>query len=137
MELFLNGGYQVTQRSAWSIGICAERHPALIRPHLKQMVKKIQQPDVHDAAKRNVVRILQHIDIPGDLLGIVATSCFNYVSSPNEPIAVRAFSMTVLANIAMRKPGIKNELKLVIEQQLSYGSIGLCARARKVLKTLE
>jgi len=44
--------------------------------------------------------------------------------------------MTVLANIAQKEPELKNELRLVIEQQLSHGSTGFCSRARKVLKMI-
>lgn len=136
MELFLKGDRLITQRSAWVVGICADNHPELVRPHLKPLVKKMQEPGVHDAVKRNVVRILQTADIPNDLLGTVATLCFEYLGSVNEPIAVRAFSMTVLAKIAQREPDLMRELRLVIEQQLPYGSAGIRARARRVLKML-
>jgi hypothetical protein len=137
MELFLRGEYRVTQRSAWIVNLCADKHPELIRPYLKQMIGRMQEPGVHDAVRRNVIRILQFIEIPEKLLGEVATVCFNYLSSPGEPIAVRVFSMTVLANIAQKKPELKNELRLVIEQQLSRGSMGFCSRAEKVLKMIQ
>jgi hypothetical protein len=137
MSMFLNGEYRVTQRSAWILSTCAENHPTLIRPYLGKLIKKMQEPGVHDAVKRNVVRILQFVEIPERLLGEVATVCFNYLTSPSEPIAVRVFSMTVLANIAQKEPGLKNELRLVIEQQLLHGGMAFCSRARKVIKTLE
>lgn len=137
VELFLKGDRLVTQRAAWIIGICADNHPELIRPHLGQLVEKIREPGVHDAAKRNVVRILQTAEIPRRLLGTVATLCFGYLGSSGEPIAVRAFSMTVLARIARIEPDLKRELRLVIEQQLPYGSAGIRAHARKVLKMIE
>jgi hypothetical protein len=137
MALFLKGEYRITQRSAWIVNLCADKHPELIRPYLKQMIGRMQEPGVHDAVKRNVVRILQFIEIPEKLLGEVATVCFNYLSSPDEPIAVRVFSMTVLANIAQREPELKNELRLVIEQQLSGGSMGFCSRAGRVLKMIQ
>ena len=97
----------------------------------------MQQPGVHDSVKRNVIRILQFIPIPDTLLGEVASVCFNYLASPNEPIAVRVFSMTVLANIAQKEPGLKNELRLTIERQLEHGSMAFCSRARRVMKMLD
>lgn len=136
MALFLKGEYRVTQRSAWIVNTCAENHPELIRPHLGKMIKRMQEPGVHVAVKRNVIRILQFIETPDKLLGAVATVCFDYLASPEEPIAVKVFSMTVLANIAQKEPDLKNELRLVIEQQLSHGSMGFCSRARKVMKMI-
>ena len=136
MDLFLRGEYRITQRSAWVVGLCADSHPRLARPYLGQMIRRMQEPGVHVAVKRNVIRILQFIDIPHELLGEVTTLCFDYLASPHEPIAVRTFSMTVLANIAQKEPDLRNELRLSIEQQLVHGSPGFRSRARKVMKMI-
>lgn len=137
MSLFLNGDYVTAQRSAWIVNLCVEKHPELVRPYLKRMIVRMQEPGVHNAVRRNVVRILRFIDIPGPLLGRVATVCFQYLSSPAEPIAVRAFSMVVLGNIARKEPDIRGELRLIIEQQLPYASAGFRSCARKVLKKIK
>ena len=136
MGLFLRGDYRVTQRSAWVVSICAENHPELIGPYLQRMITKMQEPGVHDAVRRNVVRILQFVEVPERLLGTVATVCFEYLSSAAQPIAVKAFSMIVLGNIARKEPGMKRELQLIIEQQLPYASAGFRSCARKVLKKI-
>ena len=140
MDLFLHGEYRITQRSAWVVSLCADSHPRLVRPYLGQMIRmirKMQEPGVHAAVKRNVIRILQFIDIPRSLLGEVTTACFDYLASPDEPIAVRTFSMTVLANIAQKEPDLRNELRLSIEQQLLHGSPGFRSRAKKVMRLIE
>lgn len=136
MALFLRGENRVTQRAAWVVGICAERHPALMRPYLRKMINRMNDPGVHDAVKRNVVRLLQTIDIPPSLVGLVASRCFEFLSSVQTPVAIRAFSMTVLTRIARERPDLARELRLVIEQHLPYGSAGFRARAREVLQSL-
>ncbi len=136
MKVFLNGERRVTQRAAWSVSICAERHPALAVPWLKEMIRKMQQEGVHDAVIRNGLRIMQFVDIPRRLQGSVADICFGYLASPDAPIAARAFSMTVLERIAAKEPELKRELKLVIEQLLPYSGPGIRARARKILKKM-
>jgi hypothetical protein len=136
VQLLLKGEYVVAQRAAWVLSSCAENHPQMMKPYLKQLVAKAADPRVHDAVKRNVVRLLQHIQIPRSLLGSVATLCFDFLSSPQAPIAVKAFSMTVLANIAEQEPDIGQELRLVITQLQPHGSPGIQAHARKVLKRI-
>jgi hypothetical protein len=136
MNLFLRGEYRVTQRSAWIVGHCAENYPELITPWLKAMIAKTREPGVHDAVKRNVVRILQNIDIPTPLLGTIVSLCFDYLTAVDTPIAVKVFSMTVLANVAKRKPDLKRELKITLEHMLPYSRAALCARGRMVLKQL-
>ena len=137
MQLFLNGDYRVTQRSAWAVMHCATRHPELVTPWLGPMIGKMQEPDLHIAVRRNVIRILQDIEIPKKLMGRVADLCFRYLNDVHSPIAVKVFSMTVLANIAQGEPDMARELRAIIELMLPYSGAAMNARARMILKTLD
>jgi len=136
MDAFLRGEYRVTQRSAWVVSICADRYPELIGPHLGRMIARMRQPLVHEAVRRNVVRILERVAIPARLQGTVATVCFDYLASADASIAVKVFSMTVLARIAAEQPDLGRELRLEIERQLPYASSGFRSRARRVMEKL-
>jgi len=137
VNLFLEGPYRVTQRAARPFACCVEKNPKLIKPHLKKILNYSMKPGVHDAVKRNVVRLLQFIEIPKRLQGLTAEICFQFLNNKKEPIAVRVFSMTVLANLAKVLPDLKNELIPLIEDQMPYGSAGFISRGRKVLKELK
>jgi hypothetical protein len=65
----------------------------------------------------------------------VANLCFELISSFEEPIAVRTFSMTVLAKIAWEEPILWKEFEIVVRQMLPYASPAFRARAKKVLKS--
>ncbi len=136
VEVFLKGPYRITQRAVWPMGDCIKNHPDLIKPHLKQIIKKLETQGIHHSVKRNVVRLLQFIDVPKSLQGTVATICFEFLSNPKEPIAIRVFSMTVLANLSHQYPAIIPELKLMIEDQLPHQTAGFKNRAKKILKAL-
>ena len=137
MEVFLSGDYRTTQRSAWIVSICAERNPELVAPWLKSMVEKMQDPGVHDAVRRNVLRILQFVEVPRRLQGTVASLCFSYLSSVESPIAVKAYSMYILGHIADQEPELGHELALVIRQMLPYSGPGIRSSGKKVLKKLD
>ena len=136
MVLFLRGDYRITQRAAWIVAHCADTHRELFLPYLDAMIDRMLEPGVHDAVKRNVVRVIQDIEIPPKLVGKIATVCFDMLSSVREPIAVRVFSMTVLANIARQEPDLKNEIRILVEQQMPTGSAGFRSRGSKILKQL-
>ena len=137
IEAFLKGPYRVTQRSGWPLSFCVELHPNLINPHLKKIIRNLKTPGLHDSVKRNTVRLLQFIEIPKTLQGEAAEVCFKFLSNPKEPVAVRVFSMSVLANITRKQPAIRNELRIIIEDQLPYATAGFMSRARSVLKELK
>ena len=96
----------------------------------------MQEPDVHDALKRNVVRLLSCIDIPKPLLGTVVSLCFDYFNSVDAPIAVKVHSMTVLQRVAAQQPDLKRELQTSIELMIPYFGPALQARARIVIRQL-
>jgi hypothetical protein len=137
MGLFLHGEYRVTQRSAWIVGLCAEHHPELVGPWLRPMLAKMEEPGVHGAVRRNVVRILANIEVPRAILGTVVTRCFNCLSSETEEIAVKVHAMMAILRATRTEPGLKNELKEAIEQLLPTAGPAIRARARMVLSRLQ
>jgi hypothetical protein len=137
MELLLHGEHVVTQRGAWILSSCYELHPQLVTPWLSALLKKMQEPDVHDALKRNVVRLFACVDIPKPLLGTVTSLCFEYLNSVDAPIAVKVHSMSVLQKVAEKEPDLKRELQTSIELMMPYVGAALRARGRIVIKQLE
>ncbi len=133
MQHFLQGDPFLSKKSAWVVGHCAEVHPELFGSWLKPMIKKMREPGADGAVKRNVVRILQFVDIPKSLQGIVANQCFQFLSAVDEPIAVRTFSITVIARIAKEEPALKKELELAVRQMLPYSTPAFRARAKMIL----
>jgi len=136
VNLYLNGPYRVTQRSAWPINICVERHPALLSPHLKSILHQLTLPEIHDAAKRNTLRMLQFISIPKRFHGKVIDLCFTFLQGNEEPVAVKVFAMSVLFKIIQDKPELLRELAIILEDQLPYSSAGYRSRATKILKAI-
>jgi hypothetical protein len=133
LDLFLHGEYRVAQRSAGMVGKIADVHPELIIPRLDVIVNKMSEPGVHVAVKRNVIRLLQGIEIPEKLHGVVMNSCFELLADPKETIAVRVFSMTVLSNLSKSYPDIRQELKAIVSDILEQeASAGFKARARNL-----
>jgi hypothetical protein len=136
ITIFLEGPYRITQRAAWPLSYCVRNHPFLIRSHFGSILKILDKEGIHDAVKRNIMRLLQDVDIPKRYQGAVVNQCFRLMN-PGEPIAVRVFAMSVLANIATLQPELKNELKVTIEDQLPYGSAAYLSRAKKILRQLK
>ncbi len=132
--LFLNDDYRVVQHAAWPVSYCVQDHPQLIKKHFGKLIKKLERKDIHDAVKRNSVRLLQYVNIPEKYHGQVMDICFRFISTPAEAVAIKAFSNTVLQNLAKQYPEIINEIKLVIEERWDYETAAFKSRAKKLLK---
>lgn len=134
-NLFLNSEYRITQRAAWPLSYCVINHPGFISKHFTKLVKNLHKPKLHDSIKRNTVRLLQHIDIPQKFHGEIMDICFKYISSPDEAVAIKAFSLTILQNLAKQYPEIKNEVKLIVEERWEYETAAFKTRAKKFLQS--
>lgn len=133
MKLLTRGSEQVAQCAAWSLSYCAEQHPELVKPYLSVLLKIVSRKDATVSLKRNIVRLLQFVDIPVKFQGKAVQICLNFLMSRAETIAVKIFSMTVVSNIAVGRPSLAKELIYILEDQLPYASAGFRSRALKII----
>src|SRR6201995_2388960 len=104
MRLFFKGEYRVTQRAAWPMSYVVRLHPAMITPYFKPLLDNLDKEGIHVAVIRNTLRLLQDVEIPAKYQGRIMNRCFEYVAAPETPIAVKAFSLTVLQNLSKKYP---------------------------------
>jgi hypothetical protein len=120
----------------WAMNHTVDQAPELIFPHLERLVHHLQ-PSNRDPVKRGIIRILRDVDeLPEDIMGEVYTKIFEMVHNPGEPIAVRAFGIYVLTNIAMELPELKEELIPLFQDIYTYTEKGVQNVARNALKKL-
>ena len=133
-HLFLHGEYRITQRAAWPLSYCVIAHPHFMEHKYEELLGNLKNPNLHDSIKRNTVRLLQSVDIPEKNEGTVMEICFKYLESPDEAVAIKAFSLTVLGRLAKKYPEIVPEIKLIIEEQLPHQSAAFKSRAKNFMK---
>lgn len=133
MALFLQGPYRLTQRAAKPLIYCAEQNPELVKPYLNQLLKIVSHQDVAVSIRRNIVRLLQFVDIPGNLQAKAISICFGLLTDPKETIAVKVFSMTVISNLERQHPPLAKELVSILESQLPYASAAYRSRAKRIM----
>lgn len=133
-KLFLNDEYRVSQRASWPVSYCVEAHPEFMQHHLEELLQNLERPNLHDAIKRNTIRLLQEIPIQEKYHGQVMNICFTYVENPAEAVAIKAFSLTVLGKLAKQYPEIIPEITLLMEDQLPHQTAAFKSRAKRLMK---
>lgn len=136
MRCYMDADYRLSQRAAWSVSWAARKKPEMIQPYIGELVKRLQDDTAHPAVIRNTVRVFEELDIPEEYHGEVMNRCFQFLESPTTPAAIKAFSMTVLCHLSKYYPEIKQELKLIIEENWDHETPAFKSRGRKILKIL-
>lgn len=136
MEIFFSKDKLLVQRSAWVMSYCNEAYPKLIQKHYKKLLKNFEQPLLHDAVKRNTLKVIHDSTIPESLKGQVVAVCFEYVYALNEAIAVKAYSINILVRICTEYPELKSELYPLLQELQHSESPAILSCTRKGLAAL-
>lgn len=136
-ELVKNGEPPIPQRASWVLDHIPMSYTPAIDRYLPEMIATLEKP-VHDAVKRNIVKILAQAAIPEDYSASLFDRCIDWLIDAKTAIAIKAHCMDIAAKIAMPYPELREELKVVIKDQMNHeGSKGIVSRGRKVLGRME
>jgi len=138
LELWLNcPDKRLRQRAAWIFSHVAESHPQWLPAWQDELIVHLQSQDLHDAEKRNILKVLASFAGPSEQLGLLAQYCFERLADPGEPVAVRVHAMQVLFELGRAEPVLHEELREVLRMHIEGGSAGFRSRARKLLSQMD
>jgi len=136
LQLALNDKDPLAWRAAWILDGAAEANPDMALKHIRQIVRKL--PAIKSGGTiRSLLRMLSRYHIPEEEQGLLIDLCFRYMVSELYPVAVKVHAMQILYNHCLIYPDLKDELKTVIEDQISNNSVGFMARGRRIIRQLE
>ncbi len=135
MVCFFSDDRILSSHTAWPMSYCGKVHPSILNKYINKMINHLRN-NVHDAVKRNTLRVLQDIEIPKKLHAKTFTICLALIAA-NEPVAAKVIAMTIVANICCQHHQLIPEFKYIVESQLEHASAGFLNRAKKELKRLE
>ncbi len=129
---------KLASHASWIASKLCEEYPETLHPYLPDLVEKLNQVS-DESVSRSLLRIVSLSDIQEFSErhhGILADYCFGRLKSGYSSIGVKAYSMDILGNLAIKYPELMNELAAIINVLEGEGSAGIKAKGRIVLKKL-
>ncbi len=117
--------------ASWVLAHTAESSPELISPFAQQILELFKNSP-HTGANRNLMRCFMEIDVPEDIMSPLIDQCLEFINDPNQPVAVKAFSIESFARIVLKMPDLANELKLAMAHIHLLNSPALHSTSKKV-----
>lgn len=130
--IFFDQNNRMNQYASNPLSKIAEKEPELFIPFFPKLISNLGNP-AHKAIVRNTLRIWQFVDIPEDYEGVIYDLCYQYLTDVKEDVAIRVFSMTIMANIAEKYPELQEEVVQLIRLYYEDGSAGFKSRGRMIL----
>lgn len=137
LEFGLQDKHQFAMRAIRAIDLVCVKYPELLEPYISDIVGNIDKYKTI-GLKRGLARILseQNYSYDEDTAGRLVHTCFEWLNDPEEPIALKIYSMTILYKISNTYPEIKPELISSIENEIPKNSAAIKGRGRRILKRL-
>ncbi|WEK34774.1 MAG: hypothetical protein P0Y53_19990 [Candidatus Pseudobacter hemicellulosilyticus] len=136
-SLFFSREQAIASKAGWAMGYIVQESPELLNPWFRQLIKLLEDPKAEEALHRHSVRMLQHVSIPERYHGQVMNTCFNWIADIQAPVAVKAFSLTVLHQLSQQYPDIRPELALIIRERWDQETAAFRSRGKKILKAID
>lgn len=136
MKLVMGDEALLVQRGYWVLGYCAEAHPTLFKNHIEPLLRHLSKDGIHDAVKRNTLKVFQFVKVPDKMLGALVDICFGYLYSASEAIAVKALSINLLVDTCMRYPELKEELLPLLHELSTHEAPAILASTRNGISLL-
>ena len=134
-ELTYHDRAYISRVAAWAIEYCFLEHPEKVKPYIPFMIERLPELPTN-SLRRHFLKMIWLGGFGKEHHGVLAHICFQWITEPNKPVAVKMFSMQVLFVISESEPDIKPELAAVIEHQLPNATPGLKNAGSKILKKL-
>jgi hypothetical protein len=129
--------YPLSLRAANTVEKIDSQEPDMIQPYYFRMINSLNKFKV-DGVKRCFLKIFtRRIDLNNeDVLCTLINASFAFVASPNEAVAIKAYSLQILYKISNKETELKNELIFAILDQLDKNPESFKNLGNKIFKKL-
>lgn len=133
LRVFWYGTPRERQLAADVLGMAGQQRPAWLVPHLAGLLAAAQPgTGQHPAVRRCVARVLQFVAVPPEWQAQAFDLCLVFISTPSEPVAIKAYALSAATRLATPYPELAAELLAAIENTLTTStSAALHSRAAR------
>ena len=126
-------------RSAWVLAELVKKHKDLLQrivPYSSKIINSISSFK-HSGQSREYLKVVQLLDLTEDEMGILLNLCFDWLPDKKVDVAIRVHCMQIIFDFSKKEPDLLQELKLILEQEMEFGTPGFKGRAKKILGKID
>jgi len=132
MEITLEGNNRYNWRASWAADKINEMIPGIAAPWIPELVEVLPVLS-HSGKKRQFLKLISLYPFPDESESFLFEYCLGKMTSEDEDISVRVYSMQILYNISEKEPGLKAELLELIDREMEFHPTpGILTRGRKL-----
>jgi len=136
-NLIFDDDKKVAWRAAWACEKMIQKFPEFVDDNKKEQLISLAISTNHPGLHRLSLSILNSLSFGNSIPVELLNSCFEWISSDKQTIAVQALSLKLLLKFCIIEPDLKQELIAYLTNidlnNLSPGMVSTCRNALKQL----
>lgn len=113
IKLSISDKQPYSWRAAWLLWGCMDNNDRRIRRHIKQIIDVL--PDRQDNQQRELLMVLERMDIDRKYEGLLFDSCTKIWENINKNPSLRFHAFKIMVAISKKYPDLSNEIKPLTE----------------------
>ncbi|MBN1186656.1 MAG: hypothetical protein JXB49_30545 [Bacteroidales bacterium] len=136
VEMAFSGKPKYSERACRIMAMVNQSNKDLVKPYVKKIIHSLNS--LNSSKQMNLLYLLIDHAYPldDDELGILVSFCFDKVAAEKVTPGVKVLSLEVLLVIIKFIPELKDELIILIQDQLPKNSAGFKVRGNRALRFL-
>jgi hypothetical protein len=138
LDLVFTLEHPMNMRLAWVLDITDENKHGFATPLLGKIIEQLVNIK-NTSVKRCLLRMLTRyqLNIYDEKITSFINYCYDWLSSVEEPVAVKVYCMEIIFNTVKKEPDLLSELQAIIEMQYETELPGFQSRGNKILKAIK
>jgi hypothetical protein len=126
---------KAAMRFIWLVGGLCELKPEIVFPAIGYFYSRKNNIPFSNF-DRSLAKMFWYAGIPEDIEGEVVDDLFRWLMNPAITVSTKNFALSALYHLTTKHVELKNELKIVLEDQLGKNTASFDKRAEKILEKL-
>lgn len=135
LEIVFRNEEPVSRRASWPLRIISDRNPQIVEPFVPQIINILPVID-SIPIQRAFLALLVNVDIPEELHGEVLQFTSEVLMDKGSEIAHVIYSTDIFYKLSVNEPDLLNELALMLEQLLPFGSAGVKSKSTRTINKI-
>lgn len=135
LEIIFAKEEPVSRRAAWPLRIISQKDKTIVEPFVPEIIDELESMEIVPILKL-LLAVLVVTDIPKDYQGQLLQITSEILTNKGSSVASLIYSMDIFFKLSVNEPDLLNELKIMLEQLLPYGSPGVKNKSTKLIKRI-
>jgi len=135
LAVLLNSERVIAMRFMWLIGHICDLNPGFVYPYTEYFFSKRSAEKFADY-KRSLARMFYLSGVPKEIEGEAIHVMFNWLLDAKANVSTKDYCLKALEKLSEQHMDLKNELKMILEEQQGRNTAAFDRKIEKSLKKL-